>query len=71
MSDHTSVLEWLGLSGLLAMLAAFASHIRLTQRVTSLEDRADKSDDNGERLARIEAILERVERRMDKQESER
>lgn len=56
MSEPQTLLDWLGVSGLLAILGGVASHVRLGSRVNTLEERAkqDTSQENQIAIARLE-----------------
>lgn len=61
----SEVIDWLGLSGLLAMIGAVFGYGHLHSRVkatedavTRLADREDKSVENAQALARLEAKFE-------------
>lgn len=56
MTEPQTLLDWLGISGLLAILGGVASHVRLGGRVNALEERArqDTSQENQIAIARLE-----------------
>jgi len=53
------VLDWIGLSGLLAMVAGAVGYGQLHGRVTSLEDR-DASQENQVAIARLEEQVKAI-----------
>lgn len=52
------VFDWLGVSGIVALVLGIFSHGRLAQRVEAVEGRVKTSDDNARALARLEAKFE-------------
>jgi hypothetical protein len=54
MTEGQDLFEWLGLSGILAMIGGSVAAGRLGQRVANLEAEAKDRKEDGEQLARLD-----------------
>lgn len=58
MTEDPSFLDWLGLSGFASLLLGAFGYGRLHQRMSAVEEKAQKSADNAEALARLETAFD-------------
>lgn len=58
MTEYPNFLDWLGLSGLVSLLLGAFGYGRLHQRMSAVEEKAKKSADNAEALARLETAFD-------------
>lgn len=58
MTEHSSLLDWLGVSGVVSLMLGVFGYGRLHQRMNAVEEKAQKGADNAEALARLETAFD-------------